>query len=105
MDEIERKDVRIGDWVTIERAGDVIPYVVGPLVERRNGSERKFEMPTECPACGSPVQRIRYAQNEVNYCATCQTDGRVLADRSLSRLLKDDWPRSLDEWEDRIGGG
>ncbi len=58
MDEIERKDVRIGDWVTVERAGDVIPYVVGPLVERRDGSERKFEMPTECPACGSPVGRI-----------------------------------------------
>ena len=57
-----------------------------------------------CPVCGSPVQRIRYAKNEMNYCATCQTGGRVLADRSLSRLLKDDWPRSLDEWEDRIGG-
>jgi formamidopyrimidine-DNA glycosylase len=56
-----------------------------------------------CPVCGSPVQRIRYAKNEMNYCATCQTDGRVLADRSLSRLLKDDWPRSLDEWEDRMG--
>ena len=58
-----------------------------------------------CPVCGSPVQRIRYAKNEMNYCATCQTDGRVLADRSLSRLLKDDWPRSLDEWEDRMGIG
>jgi formamidopyrimidine-DNA glycosylase len=56
-----------------------------------------------CPVCGSPVQRIRYAANEVNYCATCQTDGKVLADRSLSRLLKDDWPRSLDEWEARLG--
>lgn len=58
MDEIERKDVRIGDYVTIERAGDVIPYVVGPLVERRDGSEEKFRMPAECPACGSPVVRI-----------------------------------------------
>ena len=56
-----------------------------------------------CPVCGSPVQRIRYADNEANYCATCQTGGRVLADRSLSRLLKDDWPRSLEEWEARIG--
>jgi formamidopyrimidine-DNA glycosylase len=56
-----------------------------------------------CPMCGSPVQRIRYAENEVNYCATCQTGGRVLADRSLSRLLKDDWPRSLEEWEGRVG--
>ncbi|WP_263417176.1 Fpg/Nei family DNA glycosylase [Terriglobus albidus] len=50
-----------------------------------------------CPRCGSPVQRIRYADNETNYCATCQTEGRVLADRSLSRLLGKDWPRTLDE--------
>jgi formamidopyrimidine-DNA glycosylase len=50
-----------------------------------------------CPVCGAPVQRIRYADNETNYCARCQTGGRILADRSLSRLLKDDWPRHLDE--------
>lgn len=56
-----------------------------------------------CPVCGSPVQRIRYAANEANYCATCQTGGRVLADRALSRLLKDDWPRSLEDWEARLG--
>ena len=49
-----------------------------------------------CPVCGSPVQRIVYAENECNYCARCQTGGRLLADRSLSRLLKDDWPRSID---------
>jgi formamidopyrimidine-DNA glycosylase len=52
-----------------------------------------------CPVCAAPVQRIRYAQNETNYCPGCQTGGRILADRSLSRLLKDDWPRSLDELE------
>jgi formamidopyrimidine-DNA glycosylase len=52
-----------------------------------------------CPRCGSPVQRIRYADNETNYCAVCQTDGKVLADRSLSRLLGKDWPRTLDELE------
>jgi formamidopyrimidine-DNA glycosylase len=52
---------------------------------------------TPCPVCGAPVQRIRYKNNETNYCANCQTDGRVLADRSLSRLLKDDWPRELGE--------
>ena len=52
-----------------------------------------------CPDCGSPVQRIRYADNEVNYCATCQTGGRLLADRALSRLLREDWPRSIDELE------
>jgi len=56
-----------------------------------------------CPVCGSPVQRIRYAENEANYCATCQTGGRVLADRAMSRLLKGDWPRSLEEWETRLG--
>jgi formamidopyrimidine-DNA glycosylase len=56
-----------------------------------------------CPVCGSPIQRIRYANNEANYCATCQTGGRVLADRSLSKLLKADWPRSLEEWEAKLG--
>jgi formamidopyrimidine-DNA glycosylase len=56
-----------------------------------------------CPVCSSPIQRIRYADNEANYCATCQTAGRVLADRSLSRLLKADWPRSLEEWEAKLG--
>ena len=61
----------------------------------------KYKQP--CPVCGSPVQRIRYAANEANYCATCQTGGRVLADRSLSRLLKADWPRSLEEWEAKLG--
>ena len=50
-----------------------------------------------CPDCGSPVQRIRYATNETNYCARCQTGGRLLADRALSRLLKNDWPKHLDE--------
>ncbi len=56
-----------------------------------------------CPVCGTPVQRIRYADNETNYCATCQTGGRLLADRALSRLLKRDWPRSLEEMEERKG--
>jgi formamidopyrimidine-DNA glycosylase len=54
-----------------------------------------------CPVCGSKVQRIVYADNETNYCATCQTGGKLLADRSLSRLLREDWPRSLDELEDK----
>jgi formamidopyrimidine-DNA glycosylase len=56
-----------------------------------------------CPVCGSPVQRIVYAENEANYCATCQTGGKLLADRALSRLLHDDWPRTLEEWEDLKG--
>ncbi len=55
----------------------------------------KYRKP--CPVCGAPVQRIRYADNETNYCARCQTDGKLLADRALSRLLKEDWPRSIDE--------
>lgn len=55
-----------------------------------------------CPVCGTPVQRIRYADNETNYCPTCQTGGRLLADRGLSRLLREDWPRSLDEMEERL---
>ena len=57
----------------------------------------KFDQP--CPRCGQKVQRIRYADNETNYCAQCQTGGKVLADRSLSRLLGSDWPRTLDELE------
>jgi len=57
----------------------------------------RFGLP--CPRCGQPVQRIRYADNETNYCAQCQTSGKVLADRSLSRLLGKDWPRTLDELE------
>jgi formamidopyrimidine-DNA glycosylase len=55
----------------------------------------KFRQP--CPVCGAPVQRIRYADNETNYCAKCQTEGRLLADRALSRLLKGDWPKMLDD--------
>ena len=54
-----------------------------------------------CPVCGTPIQRIVYADNETNYCPTCQTGGRLLADRSLSRLLRDDWPRSVEELEER----
>jgi formamidopyrimidine-DNA glycosylase len=60
-----------------------------------------------CPVCGSTVQRIVHAENEANYCPTCQTEGRLLADRSLSRLLREDWPRSLEEFEklkERVGG-
>lgn len=55
----------------------------------------RYRMP--CPDCGAPVQRIVYADNQANYCARCQTEGRLLADRALSRLLKDNWPRNLDE--------
>lgn len=57
----------------------------------------KYRQP--CPVCGSPVQRIRFADNELNYCARCQTGGRLLADRAMSRLLKSDWPKTLEELE------
>jgi DNA ligase (NAD+) len=67
MDEVQRKDIRIGDHVTIERAGDVIPYVVGPVVDRRDGSEREFAMPESCPACGAHVVRL---EGEVAYRCT-----------------------------------
>jgi formamidopyrimidine-DNA glycosylase len=65
----------------------------------RNGMavHGRFRLP--CPVCGTPVQRIRYADNETNYCARCQTGGRLLADRALSRLLKQDWPKSVDGWD------
>ena len=53
-----------------------------------------------CPVCGETVQRIRYAENETNYCPRCQNDGKLLADRSLSRLLKTDWPRTIEELEE-----
>jgi formamidopyrimidine-DNA glycosylase len=58
-----------------------------------------------CPDCGAPVQRIVHAENETNYCARCQTAGRLLADRALSRLLRQDWPRTLEEMEERRPGG
>jgi formamidopyrimidine-DNA glycosylase len=60
----------------------------------------RFRKP--CPVCATPVQRIRYADNETNYCPTCQTGGRLLADRGLSRLLREDWPRSLEEMEELL---
>jgi len=77
-----------------ERAGGGFPEKVTAFHDEM-AVHGRFKKP--CPVCGSPVQRIVYAENECNYCATCQTNGRLLADRSLSRLLKDDWPRSIDD--------
>jgi formamidopyrimidine-DNA glycosylase len=82
-------------------AGDTFPEQVTAF---RQGMAVHGRYRHPCPVCGSPVLRIRHAANEVNYCATCQTGGRVLADRALSRLLREDWPRSLDDWEARTGG-
>src|SRR5262252_24254 len=62
----------------------------------------RYRLP--CPVCGAPVQRIVHAENETNYCARCQTGGTLLADRALSRLLKEDWPRRLEDLEGAARG-
>ena len=79
-------------------AGDAFPEKVTAF---RDGMAVHGRYGKPCPDCGAPVQRIVYAANEANYCANCQTGGRLLADRSLSRLLRDDWPRTLEELERR----
>jgi len=79
-------------------AGDEFPEKVTAF---REGMAVHGRYGKPCPVCGSPVQRIAYASNEANYCVTCQTGGRLLADRSLSRLLREDWPRTLEELERR----
>jgi formamidopyrimidine-DNA glycosylase len=81
-----------------QEAGDEFPDKVTAF---REGMAVHGRYGQPCPVCGSPVQRVVYASNEANYCVTCQTGGRLLADRSLSRLLRDDWPRSLEELEER----
>ena len=88
------------EWSTrlMEETGDAFPEKVtafrpGMAVHGRYGQP--------CPRCGTPVQRIAYARNESNYCPECQTEGRLLADRALSRLMRDDWPKTLDELERR----
>ena len=83
-------------WTALLRAeaGDGFPEKVTAFHDEM-AVHGRFKKP--CPVCGSPVQRIVYAENECNYCARCQTGGKLLADRSLSRLLKDDWPKSIDD--------
>jgi formamidopyrimidine-DNA glycosylase len=81
-----------------EETGDSFPEKVTAF---REGMAVHGRYRQPCPVCGSPVQRVVYAANEANYCATCQTGGRLLADRSLSRLLREDWPRTLEELESR----
>lgn len=88
----------LGEWTGRLRseAGEKFPTKVTAF-HPAMAVHGKYREP--CPQCGSPVQRIVYAENEANYCARCQTDGRLLADRSLSRLLKDNWPRRLEDLE------
>lgn len=91
-------------WVELLRAdvGDGFPDKVTAF-RPEMAVHGKYDQP--CPVCGTKVQRIVYADNEANYCPTCQTEGRLLADRSLSRLLKEDWPKTLEELENRKATG
>jgi len=99
-DEIARLYAATRDTLTLwigrlrEQTGERFPEKVTAF-HREMAVHGRYRQP--CPVCGSPVQRIVYADNECNYCATCQTGGRLLADRSLSRLLKSDWPKSIDD--------
>jgi formamidopyrimidine-DNA glycosylase len=81
-----------------QETGDAFPEKVTAF---REGMAVHGRYGKPCPVCGSPVQRIAFASNEANYCVSCQTGGRLLADRSLSRLLREDWPRTLEELERR----
>ena len=88
----------LGEWTERLRAASGGEFPEGVTAFRpQMAVHGRFGEP--CPVCGTLVQRIRYAENETNYCPRCQTGGKVLADRSLSRLLKDDWPRSIEELE------
>jgi formamidopyrimidine-DNA glycosylase len=107
-DEVERlwracRDVLTG-WVERLRveAGGNFPEGVTAF-RKEMAAHGRFGLP--CPRCGAKVQRIRYASNETNYCAVCQTGGRLLADRALSRLLREDWPRTLEEREALTAAG
>ncbi|MEZ4417665.1 MAG: DNA-formamidopyrimidine glycosylase family protein [Gemmatimonadota bacterium] len=88
-------------WTTLlrEEWGDRFPTKVTAF-HPEMVAHGKYGQP--CPQCGSPIQRIRYADRETNYCPTCQTGGKLLADRALSRLLGKDWPRTLEEMEEHI---
>jgi formamidopyrimidine-DNA glycosylase len=94
--------VTLREWIDILRreTGTGFPEKVTAF---RPGMAVHGRYRQPCPDCGAPVQRIAYAENECNYCAVCQTGGRLLADRALSRLLREDWPRTLEELEERRG--
>lgn len=92
----------LSDWINRlqSETGNEFPEKVTAF---REGMAVHGRYGKPCPVCGAPVQRIAYASNEANYCVTCQTGGRLLADRSLSRLLREDWPRTLEELERKLG--
>ena len=91
-------DTSLIEWTELLRreAGDQFPEGVTAF-RPQMAVHGRYGKP--CPVCGTTVQRIRYADKETNYCAKCQTGGKLLADRSLSRLLGEDWPRTLEELE------
>ena len=99
-EQIERLHAHTVGVLTKWRA-DLIAETGGKFPEKvtafRAGMAAHGRYGKPCPVCGTPIQRIQYAANEANYCPTCQTGGKLLADRGLSRLLKDDWPKSLEE--------
>ena len=94
----------LSEWIEILRnkTGESFPDKVTAFHEEM-AAHGKYRQP--CPVCGAPIQRIRLAENESNYCAGCQTGGRLLADRSLSRLLKDSWPKRIEESPERAREG
>jgi formamidopyrimidine-DNA glycosylase len=94
----------LADWVERLRRDAAGQFPEG-VTAFREGMAVHGRFGKPCPDCGSPVQRIVHAENETNYCAVCQTGGRLLADRALSRLLHQDWPRTLEELEERLPGG
>src|SRR5262249_2592189 len=91
------------DWIERLRA-DAAGGFPEKVTAFREGMATHGRYGQPCPRCGAKIQRIRYAANETNYCARCQTGGKLLADRSLSRLLKQDWPRSLEEMDEMRSG-
>jgi formamidopyrimidine-DNA glycosylase len=98
---LEATRATLADWIERLRRDAAGGFPEG-VTAFREGMAVHGRYGQPCPACGSPVQRIVHAENETNYCSTCQTGGRLLADRALSRLLKADWPRTLEEMEQHV---
>ena len=98
---LEATRATLADWIERLRRDAAGGFPEG-VTAFREGMAVHGRYGQPCPVCGSPVQRIVHAENETNYCSTCQTGGRLLADRALSRLLKADWPRTLEEMEQHV---